>query len=493
VARGSSLLLRVAWRNLGRNRRRTLIAGAAILLGVGLCIASFGLTDGMNADLIRSVTDVQLGHVQVHAPGFTARRTLQLSMTDAQARARAASRVPGVTAVSPRAYGWALATAGHESAGVELTGVDPKREARVTDLDRRVTQGRYLPEAPTPWPAARKLTAAERALDQKLTESEEEHALDEIDALGGGAAPATSARGAPSEPPEPAPANSNAAARETRELLAQVAPRPSAPPPLLLGVKLAHRLHIEPGARVTLMAEDLDGNPVDVDFVVVGVVSTGDPVLDVTRAIANLSDVQHFLALGDRAHELALRLGDPERAATVAAKLSSEPEFRGLDVRTWSQLRPDVLAMVQANSAWTVIFIVIVFAIAGIGVANTILMAVFDRRREFGVLRALGMRPSGIVGMVVIETTLLGLGASAAGLALGWGLDAFLSHHGIVLSGLSSFSLAGVTLQPVLHATTTLEGLLLPVALMLPTAVLASLWPATSAARTEPVEAMKER
>ena len=108
-------------------------------------------------------------------------------------------------------------------------------------------------------------------------------------------------------------------------------------------------------------------------------------------------------------------------------------------------------------------------------------------------MRALGKRPSGIVGMVVIETALLGVGASAAGLALGWGLDAFLSHHGIVLSGLSSFSLAGVTLQPVLHATTTLEGLLLPVAIMLPMAVLASLWPATSAARTEPVEAMKER
>lgn len=491
MSRGSSLLFRVAWRNLGRNRRRTLIAGAAILLGVGLCIASFGLTDGMNGDLIRSVTDVQLGHVQVHAPGFTARRTLSLAITDARGRARAARQVPGVAAVSVRAYGWALATAGHESAGVELTGIDPKREARVTQLDRRVIRGRYLPEAPTPWPSARKLTAAERALDQKLTASEEQRALDEIDALGGGFAPNANTAAAPSKPP--APFSPHAAAHETQQLLAQVAPRPKAPPPLLLGVKLAHRLHVQPGARVSLMAEDLDGNPVDVDFVVVGIVSTGDPVFDVTRAVANLSDVQHFLALGNRAHELALRLDDPERAAAVAAKLSSEPEFHGLDVRTWSQLRPDVLAMVQANSAWTVIFIVIVFAIAGIGVANTILMAVFERRREFGVLRALGMRPSAIVGMVVIETALLGLGASVAGLGLGWGLDAFLSHHGIVLSGLSSFSLAGVTLQPVLHATTTLEGLLLPVAVMLPMAVLASLWPATSAARTEPVEAMKER
>lgn len=483
MSRGASLLVRVAWRNLGRNRRRTLIAGAAITLGVGLCIASFGLTDGMNTDLIRSVTDVRLGHVQVHAPGFTARRTLSLAMTDARARARAARRVAGVVAVSPRAYGWALATAGRESAGVQLTGVDPKREARVTQLERRVIQGRYLPEAPTPWPAARKLTPSERALDQKLTRGEQQRVLDEIDALGstGAAAPSAEAAG------------SRAAKRETRALLAQVAPRPRQPPPLLLGDKLAHRLHVGPGARVSLMAQDLEGNPVDVDFVVVGIVATGDPVVDTTRAIANLSDVQRFLGLGTRAHELALRLARPERAAAVAAQLSQMPLFKGLDVQTWSELRPDVLAMVQTNTAWTAIFIVVVFAIAGIGVANTVLMAVFERRREFGVLRALGMRPSGIVVMVVIETALLGLGAAAAGLAFGWGLDAYLGHHGIVLSGLSSFSLAGVTLQPVLHATTTLEGLLLPVAIMLPMAVVASLWPATSAARTQPVEAMKER
>ncbi len=475
------LLVRIAWRNLGRNRRRTLIAGGAIALGVSMCIASFGIMDGMSSDMVRSITDVQLGHVQVHQPGFSTQPKLGLAFDKAGALAREAQDMPGVQAASPRVIGWALASSPRESAGVQLVGVSPANEAKLTHLDRRVVRGAYLPEAPVPWPRARQLSAAEQAIDDRLTSLESERAAAEIEALG--------------NPENKAPPAKSAATltAETQQLLAEVAPGPSRPPPILLGEKLAKKLGAGPGTRLDTMATDIDGNPANVAFEVVGVVRTGDSALDAVRAVANLADVQRFLGLEDRAHELALRLADPRDAKAVVQRLAAKPQFRGLEVKTWQELRPDVVAMIQTNSVSSGLMILIIFAIAAIGVADTVLMGVFERRRELGVLKAVGMRPAAIVLMVATETLLLGIGASVVGLLLGTGVDLWLQRWGIPLGGLSGFTMAGASVPPVLHATITEQGALLPVVLMVIMALLASLWPAVLAARTEPVVAMRDR
>lgn len=477
------LLLSIAWRNLGRNRRRTVIAGSGIALGVGMCIATFGLAEGMNSDMVQSVTDVQLGHVQVHAPGFSTHPKLDLAIDDARARVRAADETDGVQGVSPRAYGWALASTKTGSGALQLVGVDPRREAAVTHLDRRLAAGRYLREKPTPWPKQKPLTAEQRALDRRLTERATERAAAEIEALGGSPAEAPAAESPPS----------NESRDKTRALLERIAPVPDEPPPVLLGDKLARKLHAEPGSLVGLMAQDLRGDPVDVDFRVAGITHTGDSALDTTRAVANLTDVQRFFGLGDRVHEIAIRVGDPDRAAAVSRRLSEEPLFQHLEVKTWKELRPDVVAMVQTNTSMTALLILIVFAVAGIGVADTILMAVFERRRELGMLKAVGMRPAAIVLMVSLETLVLALGASLAGLGLGAAIDLYLARLGIPLGSLGAFTLANATIQPVLHATITAEGLVLPVVFMIGMALLAAVWPALTAARTEPVVAMRER
>ncbi len=475
---GMALVFAIAFRNLGRNRWRTAIAGAAVAVGVSMCIASFGVMDGMSSDMVRSITEVELGHVEVHAPGFSSRPRLELSFDQAAQRAAIAAATPGVRAVSLRVRGFALASSAHASAGVELVGVDPAREAAESRLDRRVTSGSYLPATPTPWPKAQELSTAERALDEKLTAQAAAAAANEIEALGSG-------RESP-DPPE-------LSRDETRRLLTALSPAPAAPPPILLGDKLARRLGSKVDATVDLMTNDSGGNPVDVVFRVIGVVHTGDGALDGTRAVAHLADVQRLYGLGDRAHELALSLEDASQAREIARSLAREPAFRGLVVKTWQELRPDVVAMVKSNGAFTAIMVAIIFVVAAIGVADTILMAVFERRRELGVLKAVGMRPLAIVLMIATETALLGAGASFVGLGVGVGIDLLLGRYGIPLGGLSGFTLAGASIPPVLHATLTAEGALWPVGLMLLMAILASLWPAAVAARTEPALAMGDR
>jgi ABC-type lipoprotein release transport system permease subunit len=476
--RAARLLWRLGWRNIGRNPRRTALTSMTIVLGVGLCIAFLGLTDGLNADMIGSVTRADLGEVQVHRPGYLARRTLSLTMAHGGSLVKEAARPPGVVAAAPRAYAWAFATHDGRSLGVQLMGVDPAEEARVTTLPEKVVEGAFLAEPPTPWPQARPLTLAQQELDEKLTADETRAALAEIESLGGQDAGAA------------APAAADVRS-ETRTLVAQVAPGPTAIPPALLGVKLARRLHARVGETIALLAQSEEGATVDQTVRVVGTFRTNYDAIDQTRVVMHLADLQHLLALGDGVHEIAIHVnGDDARA--VAATLAARPALAGLSVEPWQALRPDLLDMLRANDVFMDMIVVVVFLLAGLGVANTMLMAVFDRRREFGVLRALGMRPRTLLAMVALETLILSVLSAALGVVLGLGLDYYLARHGLDVRFIGRFSLAGVGLEPVLHAAITTRGVTIPVATMVLVAALGSLFPAVVAARIRPAVGMRD-
>src|SRR5262249_12805815 len=164
--RGTGLILRIAWRNLGRNRRRTLITGAGIALGAAMCIGAIGILDGLDRQIVTSITDTELGHVQVHAPGYLRSRALRDAF-DPAGLVPAIEGVPHVAGVAPRIYGWGFAAKATQSAGVQLMGVDPARERAVTSL----LAGAALPAAPTPWQRARPLTAEQQAKDAALTKA----------------------------------------------------------------------------------------------------------------------------------------------------------------------------------------------------------------------------------------------------------------------------------------------------------------------------------
>ena len=462
------LVLRIAWRNLGRNRRRTLITGAGIALGAALCIGAVGILDGLDLQIVRSVTDGELGHVQVHAPDYLRSRKLRDAF-DPSAAMPVLDHAGHVTGVAPRIYGWGFAAKDAQSAGVQLMGIDPQREPAVTNL---LPAGSSLPVAPTPWKKAVPLTDQQRAEDAALTKAATEAAIAEIDAT--------------------APAASPPATRdETRALLAQVAPRPDAPLPALVGAGLARKLHVQAGDTFSVISQDLDGAQVDVDVRVIGLLHTSSDALDRTRVVMNWRDLQRMLGLGAQVHEIAMRLDQPSRAADVVAALHQQAALGKLDVESWTQLRPDAVAIVGANDALSETLVFLIFLVSALGVTNTMLMSIFERKREFGVLKALGMRPAMLVAMVVAETVLLASVAASAGLIAGWGLDELLLHVGLHTSQ-AAFSLAGTSVDPVLHAAITVKGLLMPVAALIGMAFVASLYPAFSAARVQPAVGMRD-
>jgi len=145
----SGRLLRLAWRNLWRNPRRTLIAMAAIGLGYAMLLFVACLMAGLRQQMIETGTDLLLSDVEVQAPGYYPERPIDQTLggpngTDVSALVATIAANPRVQAASPRVYGYGLVSAAHQSAGVQLLGVVPDQEPKITVLQTRMVKGSYL-------------------------------------------------------------------------------------------------------------------------------------------------------------------------------------------------------------------------------------------------------------------------------------------------------------------------------------------------------------
>ena len=499
--------LKLAWRNLSRNRRRSLTTGVALAFGIALCVASYGLVDGLNAQMLHALTRLDLGHLQVHQRAYVERRNLQETIADPAEVLEAAAALPEVAAAAPRVYAFALVSGEGKSAGVELVGIDPSREPLVTELDQQIQEGRTIDAEPTPWPAARELSAEERERDAALTEEAEERIFDEIDALPTISSPTDPAGDDSADPAgddaQPAAvaatgeprggASSDLDAETANELRRAVAPPPERPLRVILGQSLARVLGVGVGGKLFSTTLTSDGLSESAFFEVVGIYQTGTQTYDRGRIYLHIADAQRLTHLGSAVHEVSVLLHEAGRSSEVATALGAALHRPDLLVRPWNQIRPDIQQMLVLNEVSTDLMVFIIFVVATLGVVNTMLMSVFERTRELGVLKAIGMSAWRILGLIVTETVLLVLVASAVGTLIGLGLDAYMIHHGVDLSDLTAgISFSGIGVSPVIHGVITARGVLMPTVVLSICCILASLYPAARAARLQPAVGMRE-
>lgn len=138
--------LRYGWRNLWRNIARTLITVAAAAFSTAILIATFALMDGLVSNAITNITDLDVGEVQAHAPGYLADRSIYRTLSDPAAML-AAARAQGVPA-APRRLADGLIAFGNQSSGALFWGVDPPLERAAFTLAQHVAEGRFLADRP---------------------------------------------------------------------------------------------------------------------------------------------------------------------------------------------------------------------------------------------------------------------------------------------------------------------------------------------------------
>ena len=608
------MLLPIAWRNLWRNPRRTLMAVAAVGGGVAVIVLVTAMLNGMSDRLLEAATGSLVGHVQIHREGYRDSRTVTLAVADADRVLEAVRATPGVAAAAGRIHGFAHASigrggdreiragGGREVAApvVALLGLEPGHERAVTDIPTRVVEGRWLEREadvvlganlarrsgarvgdaflPTssdlsgamrgPWAAGdevprivgivrtgidamddqaalmtrryvERLTGmrgqvhevAIRARDASGLESLTEAIRASVRGVRAGAdrpdrVPATvplavaagdsiPAAGAdPTGEPDPSPED------PATERLRGVEPGPedaAEPGPglragrvlarsedLVLSSALAERLGVAPGERVAVAVPvdcgegvpAADCPPASESFLVAGVLAPGGARLlegryaFVSRAVleGNIAALAPS-AVADLEGEEAARAVALSRAARGSATDADE-------ILPWWGIAPEIRTMLVVFEAAPLFMVLVIFLAVSIGIVNTLLMATYERFKELGLMKALGLRPSGVVALVLAESALLAVVGIAAGLAVGLAVVGFWSARGLDMSVFmggeaAGFAIAGVTFDPVLWPRIVAADLIPTLLAVAVLTTMAGLWPAVRAARVEVTAALR--
>ncbi len=397
----------IGYRDLGRNRRRSIFTMLAVGLGLALLIVMNGFIAGILKDALDNSIRLQTGHVQLRAPTFEEEQlSLQWGdlLSDAGTLAARAQGIAGVQAAAPVLWARAILNTSDESAGLQLHGIDVNSPV-YAPIRQGLVAGAFL-------------TPDDRS-------------------------------------------------------------------GILLGKRLADDLGITVGDNVSLTVIDASGQPSEAIFTLRGVFESGVAIYDEAAAMMPLARAQTLAGTGDRASAVFILLDNQDTADSVAAALSS-PTVTAL---TWEELNAFFIDTMQTAMSFYIILDGIVMLIVAVIVANTLLMAVFERIREMGILAALGMKGRQIMQMMLIEAAILSFFGIIFGVVIGIGGVMLLAQNGIPL-GESATVASTIALGNVMRARLVPETILWLSVWTLIVALLASLYPAWFAARLEPVKAL---
>jgi ABC-type antimicrobial peptide transport system permease subunit len=162
-----------------------------------------------------------------------------------------------------------------------------------------------------------------------------------------------------------------------------------------------------------------------------------------------------------------------------------------IDVETWKELMPTIAVMTEKMSVFMLTMFSLIFTIAAsLGVMNTLVMSTYDRMKEFGIIRAIGATPWLIIRQVSLEAIFLTFLASIIGTVIGLSIAIYLQVYGIDISGKGNLAIGGIVFDPIWRASVSIKSVFLPIVLMMITSIVASIYPASIAARIKPVEAI---
>ena len=256
---------------------------------------------------------------------------------------------------------------------------------------------------------------------------------------------------------------------------------------MLLGRKLARALQARVGDQLVVVVQAADGSLGNELFIVTGILRSVSESADRSAALIHLQDFRRLFALEQGLHELAVSSHGRLPAADLAATLARQ--FTTAEFRVWEELLPQLAFMLQALGVAWIITKTVFFLAAGVGVMNTMLMATYERRYEFGVAKALGTSPRRLVGEIAVEAGLLGVIATFLGTGLGVAAVLVFQYLGVDTGSLAGeYTLAGVAFDPVVRPALSPAVVITPVITLWFVCVLAALYPAITAARLDPVK-----
>jgi putative ABC transport system permease protein len=254
---------------------------------------------------------------------------------------------------------------------------------------------------------------------------------------------------------------------------------------LILGKKVADILNASLGSKVALISQAGDGSTANDNFEVVGILKENP--YDDFLVYMEFKTAQEYFILPNKAHKLILMLENYHQSEKVSEELKKNFNS-GLTISPWFIVEEDFFKGMTADKAGNKIFYSIVGLMVAIGILNTILMSFLERKREFGILKAIGTRPTFIFSQIMTEGIFLSIIASLIAIPLAYSINYYFSIHGIPLGLKLEFG--GIVWDTII-STITWKSFVGPILILFISTFFVSLYPAILAAKVLPIESIR--
>lgn len=408
-------LVKMAWRNLWRRKRRTLITASSVAFGVFLSVTFTASGDYGYTNMIDASAKMGFGHVTVEPEGFNMTPSLQKKISDANVIREKVLKVSGVTSAMTRISGQAMFSSAVKSVGGLFIGIDPAQE--LVDYNVFINS----------------------IVEGELFKTRK-------------------GRGA------------------------------------VVGSKVAEKLKIGIGKKLVYTATDVNGEIVSAMARVTGIFKTGVAGVDGSMILLPIDTVRKTLKYGaSDATMVAVMIADQRNVKKIRRDIESAINADGTETLTWSETQADISAVVAIDRSMNYLFQVLIGLMISAGILNTIMMAVLERQREFGIMLAIGMSPSRLFNLVLAESAWLGFLGLTLGVLITTPWFIYMSETGIDLSSLmeEGADLGGVLVDPVMKFRLYKESAMAILSGVFILTILSGLYPAWRAGKTPPVESIK--
>ncbi len=403
------MLTQIAWRNVWRNKTRSLVIIIAVALGLWGGIFSDAFMQGMSEQQIYSVIHTETGHIQLNQKGFLLNHDMQVQIQNADSILANIRSNPAVAGVSAIIQVTAMASTASGSSGIMVNGIQPSDQEKVSDISQLLIQGDYFKS------------------DQ--------------------------------------------------------------PNQVVIGQQLADKLKVKLHSRIVLTLQTTAGDIVYGAFRVTGIFRTHDSEFDKQMIFIRNKDLQQLISFPSGAASIMtvlLHKTDDTKKITT----SLEKQYPGLQVQSYIQLSPMMQVLSETMQEVTLIFVGIILIALAFGIINTMLMAVLDRTREIGMLLSIGMKPSKVFGMIMLETIFLSLTGAVIGVLVSIATISWFGQRGINLSFIAEgFNALGYS--SIVYPALGVNFYIMLAIMVIAIALIAGLFPARRAIRLKPAEAIR--
>ncbi len=397
---------KMAYRNLGRHRRRTLLSTLALAMGTALLMFIAAFFQGEMRSSMETTLRLNTGHLQVKNANYDPDKlsvAWEYLIENPEQVAAQIEALGQVQSATPRLLASGIVSASDESVGVQIMGIVPDSSAN-DPYRNGLLSGDFL-------------TADDRE-------------------------------------------------------------------GIVIGYPLAESLGLNVGDQLNLLVNTSEGNVDEQKFTVRGIFSTGTTSYDKGVVFLPLAKAQSFSGATNHASMIFILLNDREQADAVSAAIKGE----GYQVETWRELNELLVLINDFSNAYLTILNLIILGVTATVIVNTLLMSVFERTREIGILSAIGMKGRQIIALFLAEATLLALSGITFGSLIGWAISAYFSKVGVYFGDLGMSN--DMLLNDRIYTELTLDSAVNLIVTAFIITIIASLYPARMASRMEPVEAL---